>query len=544
MLAGTPRIVGGSGGGGGGSGTVTSIAASTGITLTPNPIITIGTVGLTIPVVISSGGTNSTTALSGSTIMISNGTGIVQGTAGTTTTVLHGNAAGVPTYGAIVLTTDVSGILPVANGGTGSATAPYVNDATNSTLTRSGTGPYTLGINLGNANTWTAAQTFATSNPIITAAGLNFTHGGAVTIGTTDNQNISFVSGGVQAALVIYNGGSPEFQVNTLTPIGSTLTIIEQGSNNQINFNSAGTRFGVNGNAAKIFTNGHITFGGVTDFAGLFGLNVAPTATASYGTISLGGGAWTSTGAFVGSSSGTSLAINEVSGYAGDLIRAQVAGATASSFRVDSSGNVYAGGITSGAHGTFYGTGMTQADATGMDFNSTSYIAFHSQGGTYANPQIQFTQQNTATRTSGDQTFMWLSTTFAPTSGTATWESIYLQPVINQTGGANGITRGIYINPTLTAAADFRALEITAGKIFITAGSNTAVGTGTLTGGSVTVSNTSVTANSLIFLTDTTAGALTNVGSLVVSAKVASTSFTVTSTNVLDTSTFNYLIIN
>lgn len=30
----------------------------------------------------------------------------------------------------------------------------------------------------------------------------------------------------------------------------------------------------------------------------------------------------------------------------------------------------------------------------------------------------------------------------------------------NQTGGANGITRGLFLNQTLTAVADFRALEI------------------------------------------------------------------------------------
>jgi len=40
---------------------------------------------------------------------------------GTTTTVLHGNAAGQPSFGAIVLTTDVSGILPMANGGAANA---------------------------------------------------------------------------------------------------------------------------------------------------------------------------------------------------------------------------------------------------------------------------------------------------------------------------------------------------------------------------------------------------------------------------------------
>src|SRR6185436_14804239 len=71
---------------------------------------------------VANGGTNSSTALSGSSIMISNGTSVIQGSAGTATTVLHGNAGGSPTYGAVVLTTDVSGILPVANGGTSFAT--------------------------------------------------------------------------------------------------------------------------------------------------------------------------------------------------------------------------------------------------------------------------------------------------------------------------------------------------------------------------------------------------------------------------------------
>jgi len=73
---------------------------------------------------IAQGGTNSGTALAGSTIMISSGTGgaIVQGAAGTSVQVLHGNVSGAPTYGAVVLTSDVSGILPIANGGTNAST--------------------------------------------------------------------------------------------------------------------------------------------------------------------------------------------------------------------------------------------------------------------------------------------------------------------------------------------------------------------------------------------------------------------------------------
>lgn len=67
-------------------------------------------------------------------------------------------------------------------------------------------------------------------------------------------------------------------------------------------------------------------------------------------------------------------------------------------------------------------------------------------------------------------------------------------------------------------------------------------GTGTLSSGTVIISNTAVTANSMIFLTDTT-NSLTNMGALTVSAKSVGTNFTVKSLNILDTSTFNYMIV-
>jgi hypothetical protein len=56
---------------------------------------------------------------------------------------------------------------------------------------------------------------------------------------------------------------------------------------------------------------------------------------------------------------------------------------------------------------------------------------------------------------------------YNPTSGSGNFDVFYAQPTINQTGGANGITRGLYINPTLTAAADFRAIEVSNGGAYI-----------------------------------------------------------------------------
>jgi hypothetical protein len=67
--------------------------------------------------------------------------------------------------------------------------------------------------------------------------------------------------------------------------------------------------------------------------------------------------------------------------------------------------------------------------------------------------------------TTGEQTFTNVSAAFAPTSGTAGFSLFKLSPTINQTGGANGITRGLYINPTLTAATDYRAIETTVGNV-------------------------------------------------------------------------------
>lgn len=76
---------------------------------------------------IANGGTNSATALSGSSIMVSNGSAIVQGDAGTSSTVLHGNASGAPSYAAVDLSSEVTGNLGVShlNSGTSAGATTF-----------------------------------------------------------------------------------------------------------------------------------------------------------------------------------------------------------------------------------------------------------------------------------------------------------------------------------------------------------------------------------------------------------------------------------
>lgn len=79
-------------------------------------------------------------------------------------------------------------------------------------------------------------------------------------------------------------------------------------------------------------------------------------------------------------------------------------------------------------------------------------------------------------------------------------------------------------------------------KLSIFEGTNATMGTATLVGGTVVVSTTRVTASSRIFLT-VNGGTLTNVGAVYISARTASTSFTITSVNVLDTSAVAWMIV-
>ena len=73
--------------------------------------------------------------------------------------------------------------------------------------------------------------------------------------------------------------------------------------------------------------------------------------------------------------------------------------------------------------------------------------------------------------------------------------------------------------------------------------STASTGSGTLSSGTVTITTTAALTTSNIFLQDTGGGVLANVGTLQITTK-SNGSFVVTSTNALDTSTFDWLVVN
>jgi hypothetical protein len=102
-----------------GGGTVTSIDVSggtTGLTTSGGPITSAGTITLAGTLANTNGGTGATSAFTQYGVTYASSTTVLATTAaGTSTTVLHGNASGAPTFGAVSLTADVTGNLPVTN---------------------------------------------------------------------------------------------------------------------------------------------------------------------------------------------------------------------------------------------------------------------------------------------------------------------------------------------------------------------------------------------------------------------------------------------
>jgi hypothetical protein len=116
-------------------------------------------------------------------------------------------------------------------------------------------------------------------------------------------------------------------------------------------------------------------------------------------------------------------------------------------FTVANNGNLSFGNITGGGFMYNWSLGETRFDR--------GYTVWLQDG---VNPTVTIRGANWIGHAS-NVAALSVAGSYSPTSGSWQRDSIRITTTINQTGGANGITRGIYISPTLTAAADYRAVE-------------------------------------------------------------------------------------
>jgi hypothetical protein len=125
---------------------------------------------------------------------------------------------------------------------------------------------------------------------------------------------------------------------------------------------------------------------------------------------------------------------------------------SASALLISNAAIVPATGLTIGGNSQAVTLTATGASVN-ISITQTSNIST-STGGILLGNSSNYTQ------TSNTRNVIRVPTGFAPTSGTAVHNSFIIDGTFNQTGGASGITRGIYLNQTITAVADFRGIEI------------------------------------------------------------------------------------
>lgn len=402
----------------------------------------------------------------------------VSGSGGTTGLTLTGGP--ITTSGTLTL----GGILAVANGGTGTITA-----FTPGSVVFAGTsGIYTQ----DNANYFWDD----TNNRL-----------GIGTASPSAKLDLQETGTGLTASWVGYNGSNSGSTFNTTagvltSTIGSFVNSSTRsaGANALTNIALTATASGAQNNYAGIFT-GLVGIGQSIPTATL---DIADTTLAGSG--SLAGSAlnitqtWNTSGAPIGIKLNVT---NTGSGSTARLMSLQVGGVN--SMSVTTNGQIFAGSNPN------VGFGAATSSSAAGNIAGDGLRFFSNPTNTVSSYEFWFFPTGARNPTSGTNGGMNFGSTFSPTSGTATYAQFLLAPTINQTGGANGITRGLYINPTLTASADFRAIEVASGK--------------SLFGGSVQFPIRTITVSATITNADYTILCDATAGNVVVTLPTAASSY-------------------
>jgi len=206
-------------------------------------------------------------------------------------------------------------------------------------------------------------------------------------------------------------------------------------------------------------------------------------------------------------------------------------GSTNNTALLASAGNVVIGQNTLGYPFEIYGTsnftfGFSKDVTALSSLGSDAAVRIINKGGT-ASLWLTCLGNTNSALTTGSTNLVF---------GTADAERMRL----NSTGLGIGTTSPDSLL-TVNTSANIKTNLRVQGTITLTDGANKSVGQATLASGTVTVNNTRVTANSRIFLT---LANCSTCGTLYVGTITAATSFVINSTNVLDGSLVNWIIIN
>lgn len=167
------------------------------------------------------------------------------------------------------------------------------------------------------------------------------------------------------------------------------------------------------------------------------------------------------------------------------------------------------------------------------NFGSSAIVSINSAAG----PVVTLSPGTTGlTYTTGGSTITLAGTLVVANGGTGSTTAAGARS--NLGAAASGANSDITGLSTLTGSVIFNAAG---SALKVREVSNSFMGADVLVGGTVTVNNTRVTVDSRIFLTAQDNSG--DVGSVSISARVAGTSFTISSTSVTDTSTIAWLII-
>jgi hypothetical protein len=164
---------------------------------------------------------------------------------------------------------------------------------------------------------------------------------------------------------------------------------------------------------------------------------------------------------------GTGLGVNAASGFAGNLADFQLNGTSRVSF--PASGNSIS--ITGSAY-----------ISSSLNVNAISGLTTVSNNGVWTgNNNTIFT---IAGSTANTQSIFNVTKSFTA-AGPTTFTGFEFGSTINQAG--SGITRGLYINPTLTLASDFRAIDVARGRSIFNGRLSTGKGANVASAGTLTL---------------------------------------------------------